>query len=124
MTDPQPRRAVAALSLLLLFGALAFEGLRPLADLDLWWNIRVGAGRVRAGQASVSGHSGGGSVRGRGWTAYHWLWAHALEQSIVQADRQGHGAEALMELQRMRIEDPDNLWAEVAHRRIEAMRAQ
>lgn len=56
--------------------------------------------------------------------AYRWLWAHALEQSIVQADRQGHGAEAMMELQRMRIDDPDNLWAEVAHRRIEAMRAQ
>jgi len=56
--------------------------------------------------------------------AYRWLWPHALEQSIVQADRRGHGAEALMELQRMRIDDPDNLWAEVAHRRIEAMRSQ
>lgn len=57
-------------------------------------------------------------------SAYRWLWPHALERSIVQADREGHGAEALMELQRMRIDDPDNLWAEVAHRRIEAMRRQ
>lgn len=55
---------------------------------------------------------------------YRWLKAHALERSIVAADRQGHGREALAELERMRREDPDNLWAEVAHRRIEAMRTR
>ena len=55
---------------------------------------------------------------------YRWLWPHALEQSIIAADRQGHGHEALAELQRMRAEDPDNLWAEVAHRRIEELRTR
>jgi len=55
---------------------------------------------------------------------YRWLWPHALEQSILAADRQGHGREALAELQRMRGEDPDNPYAEVAHRRIEQLRAK
>ncbi len=54
--------------------------------------------------------------------AYRWLWPHALERSIVEADRQGHGREALDELARMRGEDPENLWAEAAHQRIEALR--
>ncbi len=54
--------------------------------------------------------------------AYRWLWPHALEASIVAADRQGHGAEALRELDRMRAEDPDNLYADAAYRRIDAMR--
>lgn len=53
---------------------------------------------------------------------YRWLWPHALERSIVAADRQGHGPEALAELARMRGEDPDNPYAEVAHRRIEQLR--
>lgn len=53
---------------------------------------------------------------------YRWLWPHALEQSILAADQQGHGREALAELQRMRDEDPDNPYAEVAHRRIEQLR--
>lgn len=53
---------------------------------------------------------------------YRWLWPHALEASIVAADRQGHGAQALRELDRMRAEDPDNLFAEAAYRRIDAMR--
>ena len=53
---------------------------------------------------------------------YRWLAPHALVQSIVAADQKGHGHEALRELQRMRSDDPDNLWAEEAHRRIESLR--
>lgn len=54
--------------------------------------------------------------------AYRWLWPHALAQSVVAADRAGHGREALAELQRMRDEDPDNPYAEVAWRQIEQLR--
>ena len=35
-------RALAGSTLVLLLVALAFEGLRPLADLDVWWHIRLG----------------------------------------------------------------------------------
>ncbi len=55
--------------------------------------------------------------------AYRWLWPHALERSIIEADRQGHGQKAMDELARMRAEDPGNLWAEAAHRRFEALLA-
>lgn len=53
---------------------------------------------------------------------YQWLWPHALAQSVVAADRAGHGRDALAELQRMRDDDPENPYAEVAWRQIEQLR--
>ncbi len=55
---------------------------------------------------------------------YTWLWPHALEASVIAADRLGHGHDALRELERMRADDPDNLYAEIAWQRIDALRSQ
>jgi hypothetical protein len=46
--------------------------------------------------------------------AYQLLEAHALLPSLQRALAGGRGAEALVELQRMRREDPDNVYAAMA----------